>query len=472
MRLSPFPCALGLVLVPGIILAQAPDHAGAISAPLFVEDLPVGTISVRVSRPSMTEAITGADVVGTWTAPDGKRTSSTAKTGTDGRAVFAKVPVGNTFQASADVEGESLVTARFRVPDQGGTRLLMIVGANAAQAMNEMTGGAVAPGNSAEPQPVGMRSGTVEASDGLPAGTVDLRVVDADGKAVTDLKVSLGHVKHPDSTVEFVDSVTDRSGHARFPNLQTGTGTQYAAVVERDGLRVATDAFGLDDKRGAAGEIRIPARTNDLSVLRISSSSRMMVELREDAVGVLQNLIVENTSDKVFDPGPAGLLIPLPDGFVGAEKLPGGSDVKIEEGAGVVLHSLLPPTTSPTATTQVRIGYLLTTHEQRDLEIVQPMPLGMQGGLVLLPSEYRIGLSAPGLRTRPPERDSAGNELRTFDLDAVLPGQALRLTVHGLPTHDGVGKWIAAALVALLIAAGIVASARPRGAIPVGDKAG
>jgi hypothetical protein len=48
----------------------------------------------------------------------------------------------------------------------------------------------------------------------------------------------------------------------------------------------------------------------------------------------------------------------------------------------------------------------------------------------------------------------------------------LRLTVHGLPTHDGVGKWIAAALVALLIAAGIVASARPRGAIPVGDKAG
>jgi hypothetical protein len=313
---------------------------------------------------------------------------------------------------------------------------------------------------------VGIRAGKVEGKAGLPAGTVDLHVAGADGKPLTGVKVSLGHVEGKTASVEFVDAVTDPSGQAHFDKLKTGSGTQYAAVIEREGMRIGTDAFALDDQRGAAGELRVPGRTSDLSVLRISSSSRMMVELREDAVGVLQNLIVENVSDKIFDPGPAGLLIPLPDGFAGAEKLPGGSEVEIKEGVGVFFRSILPPTQPTAAAAQIRIGYVLTTREQHDLDIVQPMPVGMQGGLVLVPADYSIALSAPGLRARANERDDSGNELRLFDLDAVQPGHALRLTVHGLPTHDETGKWIAGILVGLLILAGIVATARPRVAAP------
>jgi hypothetical protein len=462
---------LALLLAPGLASAQQPpaDHGGATSAPLFVADLPVGTVSVRLARPSMTDALAGVDVVGTWTAPDGKRKSSKVQSGKDGRAIFADVPVGSAFQAQATVEGEHLVTARFPVPAEGGTRLLMVVGAEAAEAMSDMTGGAAAPNNvpaakPGEPQMVGVRAGKVEAKDALAAGMVDLRVVSADGKPLAGIKVSLGHVEHGTGAVEFVEAVSDPSGLAHFEKLQTGPTTQYAAVIEREGMRLGTDAFALDEKRGAAGELRIPGRTSDLSVLHVSASSRMMVELREDAVGVLQNLILENTSDKVFDPGPGGLMIPLPDGFTGAEKLPGGAEVEIKEGTGVVVRSLLPPSQSPTAVTQVRIGYVLTTHENRDFDIVQPMPLGMQGGLVLIPAEYTIDLSAPGLRRRAAERDDSGNELRMFDLDAIPPGHALRLTVHGIPTHDQVGKWIAGVLVALLIAAGAVAVRRPRGA--------
>jgi hypothetical protein len=90
------------------------------------------------------------------------------------------------------------------------------------------------------------------------------------------------------------------------------------------------------------------------------------------------------------------------------------------------------------------------------------MPIGLQGGLVLVPSEYTIGLSAPGLRAHPPERDDNGNELRMFELDSVVPGQALHLTVLGLPTRQQTGKWIAAVLAGLLVAGGVVASRRPR----------
>jgi hypothetical protein len=409
----------------------------------------------------MTEPIAGAAVVGSWTTKDGKQKSATLKTGDDGRAIFKDIPAGSTFGAKTTVEGENLATAQFTVPDQGGTRLLVMVGAQAAEAMNEMTGGAAAAGMPAQPKALGVRSGKVEARDGLKAGTLEVSVLAADGKPMPGIGVDLGRVQHAGSGVDFVHAVSDNAGIAHFADLKSGEGA-YAAVVESDGMRIGTPAFQLDDKRGAAGEIRLPGRTSDLSALHISASSRMMVELREDAIGVLQNLMVENTSDKVFDPGPRGLFIPLPEGFAGAEKLPGGVDLEIKEGVGVFFHALLPPAQSPGATAQVRLGYVLTTHETPDYEIVQPLPIGLQGGLVLVPGEYTIGLSAPGLRAHPPERDDNGNELRMFELDSVAPGQALRLTVLGLPTRQQTGKWIAAVLAGLLVAGGVVASRRPR----------
>jgi hypothetical protein len=85
----------------------------------------------------MADAIAGADVIGSWTLPNGKKQTSTVKTGNDGRAIFANLPVGSTFTAQTTVEGEALATQSFVVPDQGGTRFLMIVGGEAAQAMGE-----------------------------------------------------------------------------------------------------------------------------------------------------------------------------------------------------------------------------------------------------------------------------------------------------------------------------------------------
>ncbi len=462
---------LALLATPSLAQMPPPDHNAATSAPLFVGDLPVGSISVRVARPSMTDSLVGVDVVGSWTAKDGAEKSVTAKTGDDGRAVFTGVPAGSIFGAKATIEGESLATVRFPVPEQGGTRLLMIVGAHAAEAMSDMTGGA-SDGQSAQPKPLGVRSGKVEPREGMKAGTLEMRVLTAGGKPIPGQSVDLGRVAHATGGVDFVHGVTDESGTAHFADLKAGDGTQYAAVIERDGMRVGSPAFTLEADRGAVGEIRMPGRTSDPSVLRISSASRMMIELREDAIGVLQNLLLENTSDKVFDPGPRGLFIPLPAGFAGAEKLPGGVDLDIKEGVGIFVHTMLSPTESPGATAQVRFGYALATHETSEFEIVQPMPLGLQGGLVLIPAEYSIGLSAPGLRARPPERDDSGNELRMYDLDAVPTGRALHLTVLGLPTRDQTGKWIAAVLAGLLVAGGVVAARRPRKVVTPGNKAG
>jgi hypothetical protein len=460
-------CLLGA----GVAGAQPmpPDHNAAMSAPLFVGDLPVGSISVRITKPSMTEPITGTDVTGSWTTKTGERKSAVVKTGEDGRATFSNVPAGSTFQAKATVEGEALATPAFEVPNEGGTRLLLLVGANAAEAMAEMTGGAAASTATAGTK-IGVRSGKVEARDGMPAGTLDMKVLGVDGQPLQGVSVDLGHAQKS-GKMKVDRAKTDELGVAHFTGLETGSAATYAAVLMHDGLRIATQAFTLDETRGSQGELRVPGRTNDPSVLRISAASRMMVEVREDGLAVLQNLLLENTSDKIFDPGPRGLFIPLADGFQGAEKLPGGADVDVKEGEGVYLHAVVPPTPDLMSATQVRVGYILPTHETPSASIVQPMRITMQGGVVMVPSLPEVGLSAPGLRARQPERDDSGNELQMYDLDAVPAGHALRLTVSGLPTRDQVGKWIAAALVAIIVGFGIVVAKRPRSAGSVGNGA-
>jgi hypothetical protein len=420
----------------------------------------------------MTEPIVDTLIAGTWSGKDGKKAVRAIKTGPDGRATFTDLPVGSTFRAQALVEGESLLTSTVTIPASGGTRLLLIAGSKTPQSADEMAPGASLT-KPATPQPFAVRSGKVEPRDGMKAGTIDIQVFSADNKPLPAVTVDLGRAKVGSKEVEFKQAVTDASGIAHFTDIEASEGSPYAALVRRDGMRVGSEAFALDPKRGAFGEIHIPGKTNELSVLRVSASSRMMLEVREDAISVLQNLIIENTSDKIFDPGTSGLLVPLPDGFVGAEKLPGGTDVDLKEGVGAFLHSMIPPAQSIGSAAQVRLGYLLTTHETPSFEIIHPMPLGMAGGLVMIPAEFSVTLSAPGLRTRANERDDNGNELRMYDLDVVHPGQALRLTVHGLPTRDQAGKWIAAGLAALLVLAGIFFGARQQQApAPLGEKAG
>jgi hypothetical protein len=136
--------------------------------------------------------------------------------------------------------------------------------------------------------------------------------------------------------------------------------------------------------------------------------------------------------------------------------------VEIKEGAGAVLRKSLPPTDSPMGAAQVRLGCVIGTHETSEVEIVQPMPLGLQGGVVMIPAVGAVGLSAPGLGARSPERDDNGAELRTYALGSLAPGQPLHLTVYGIPTRGQAGKWIASVLVGLLVLAAVALARKPR----------
>lgn len=462
----PMPPGISPIALLGLLLGQGmpPNHGGGASAPLFVPELPVGTISVRIARPSMNEALIGAKVVGTWkTAATATPASATVKTGDDGRAIFSNVPAGATFSAQAEVEGQRLTTAEFAVPEQGGTRLLLIVAGDDEGDDEGTHEGAGQPGHgrAAPPTPAVLRAGKVESRDNLPPGTVEVHVLDADGKPLPGARVDLLLVPHAEGAPSQQAS-TDDSGHVRFVTGVTSKPGRYLAVLAHGGLRIASPPFELEDKPGVAIELRVPGKTAALSVLRVSQSSRMMVELREDSLAFLQNLVVENTSDKIFDPGPAGVLFPLPDGCTGAEKLEGGAEVEMKDGAGAIWRGPLAPTTTPLDAAQVRVGCVLPGRGTPEVEIVQPMPLGLHGGVAMIQANHTVGLSAPGLRARPAERDDNGTELRSYELASLPAGQALHLTVYGLPTRGRIGKWLALGLVSVLVVGGIAAARRPR----------
>src|SRR6476619_2273183 len=98
-----------------------PDPKQMSGIPRPVDDLPKGSISVRLIRGSLSNNITGHPVelhIG------GK--VQTIKTDAEGRAQFDGIPAGSTVKATADVDGEHLESQGFPAPAAGGIRLMLV----------------------------------------------------------------------------------------------------------------------------------------------------------------------------------------------------------------------------------------------------------------------------------------------------------------------------------------------------------
>jgi len=98
-----------------------PDPKQMSGIPRPVDDLPSGSISVRLIRGALSNNIVNHPVqlrVGDQVL--------TVKTDDAGRAQFDKVTAGATVKAAADVDGEHLESQEFRAPGQGGVRLMLV----------------------------------------------------------------------------------------------------------------------------------------------------------------------------------------------------------------------------------------------------------------------------------------------------------------------------------------------------------
>ena len=102
-------------------LGAQPDPRQMAGIPRPVDDLPNGSVSVRVIRGALTNNIPN-QAVDLHMGSDVR----TMKTDAEGRAQFDKLTPGANLKAVAVVDGERLESQEFPAPAQGGIRLLLV----------------------------------------------------------------------------------------------------------------------------------------------------------------------------------------------------------------------------------------------------------------------------------------------------------------------------------------------------------
>lgn len=436
--------------------AQMPDLRRLNGQPLPAKELPAGTVNVRVSKQLPMNGVPGIEVSAIVTNPGGDSRKRVATTGPDGRANFEVTP-GHTFEASVTVDGELLKTLKFPVPETGGTKILLIAALGGAAAepegQQEVTGD--------QKFALGSVTGRVEPQPGLPAGTLEIALVDDGGRPIAGRQVQLGQVGG-DNAVRVFKALAGADGVARFEALATGEETGYAAIIEHQGMRLGTEAFRMSATAGMRGQIRALGRTSDPKVLRFDNRARLILEVGEDALQMMEELIFKNVSDKVFDPGAEGVVVPLPDGFSGAKELEGSAPVEVRAGQGVAVKSPIPPNSGALFATRIRVGFVVPADGSSSVIIEQKLPFGLEGALLLVPESAKLTPEAVGLRAGEVKADAQGNKVKLYDLDPIAPGGTLALTVRGLPALDRTGRNITGVLCLVLVLAAVVGFQRPR----------
>lgn len=123
-------CALALLASPPGAAAQMPDMKQMSGIPRPVDDLPVGSVSVRVVRGDLSNPVVNHPVE--MRAGD---KASTVNTDPEGRAQFDGIVPGTPVTFSTTVDGEKLDSQPFNVQPQGGVRMLLVAtDPNAAKA--------------------------------------------------------------------------------------------------------------------------------------------------------------------------------------------------------------------------------------------------------------------------------------------------------------------------------------------------
>lgn len=120
-RLVTLLLALTIPAATAVVAQDMPNPRQMSGVPLPVNDVPTGTVTVRVIRGSFANPVSSqtVEIVGAGSP-------ATATTNDIGRAEFSGLKPGTRVKAAATVAGERLESQEFTVPATGGIRLILV----------------------------------------------------------------------------------------------------------------------------------------------------------------------------------------------------------------------------------------------------------------------------------------------------------------------------------------------------------
>jgi len=422
-------CVLLLALHSASSQPMMPDPAQMSGIPRPDPQVPAGTVTVRLIRGELSSRITDTAVeLVPQGAPD---KPILAKTDGEGRATFESLPPA-VYSARATAFGQTLSSQPIEVKPApaSGVRVMLVFPKPAAELQKEL----------------GTPDGKARVDASTAAGNLLVKAVDALGQPLGGLRVTLVRVSRDGSNETLPEQTTAADGTVSYGSLRTGPDQGYMAIVSREGAEHRSQPFQLNAEHGSVLAMLIHNASHDVGALYIGQGSHVILEPQDDAVRVIENLILINPLQQPIDPGPSGLRVTLAEGALSPQVLPNGPpslsiDATQDGAPAAVWKGPISP-----GQTMLSVGFLLK--HRGALRFRQAASLRFESlliGAMKLPNSQVTGLE------RQETRNLNGQDYFVGLARVPSPGGFFEVELSGLPTDFYLLR-IVAALGALAIA--------------------
>lgn len=293
---------------------------------------------------------------------------------------------------------------------------------------------------------------TLPAKD-LPRGTVEARIVDAQDRPLPGTEVRLGILRQSVAEGEERSHLTATSGPdgtVRFSGLQTGSEHSYRITVVKPPAEYASDPFTLGDS-GQRVLLHVYPVTADVNTTLVGMRGFVVVEPRDD---VFQFQVMF----RVFNMGrvtwvPQDVTLGLPPGWKAFNAQESMTDARVVSAGDRVK---LVGTYSP-GEHEVSFSFQVPNEHDESAEFQLDLPPHVAELRVIAEASRGMQLDVEGFDRAEPSTAQGGQRVLVAGrrLRAGEPElRDLTLRLSGIPT-PGPGRWIAALIAALAVAAGL-----------------
>lgn len=297
----------------------------------------------------------------------------------------------------------------------------------------------------------------------LPHGTIEVMLLDGEGKPIPSTEVTMGVLV---SSVSQGDrrsrstATTDAEGRARFDKLETGLGVAYRVSVVREGATFAATPFNMPPSSGMRAQLHVYPVVRDVTQALIVSQAMFFAEVKDDRVQIQQAFRLYNFGKNAWVPD--DLVLPLPPEFTGFAAQQGMSDVTATaiEKKGVAIRGTFGP-----GQHVVEFRWQLPYSGQAEVHLEAGLTPNVAAMQVIAPASRDMVLEASGFPAPQTQTDGQGQRVLVTSRQLRREDPALRsvsVTLRGLPT-EGPGKLVATLLAACAVATGLVLGTRRAG---------
>ena len=264
---------------------------------------------------------------------------------------------------------------------------------------------------------------------------------------------------------------TNDAGRAEFNGLAPGTRVKAMTVVDGErlesqqfdvpatgGIRlmlVAAAPAGAPAPAGASAPAQRPAENVPAGPGSVSlgGQTRFVFEMGDEALTGFYILQIANATGTPVQPTEV-FTLDLPEGAQGASMMQGSSPQATVAGAKVVVTGPFAP-----GQTQAQVAFTLP-YSAGELTVVQRVPVALAQVTLLVEKAGTMQLESPQVSQH--REIKAENDIYILGQGpGIKAGDALTFTVSGLPHRPLWPRNLALTLAALIVGAGIWASARP-----------